>query len=61
MNIVIVDDDRLTRSILRVMLQESRYTVIGEAIDGEAGVEACVRLKPDIAFIDIEMPKLNGH
>ncbi|CAN5466895.1 response regulator [soil metagenome] len=58
---VIVDDDRLTRSVLRVMLQDNQCAVIGEAIDGEAGVETCRRLQPDIAFVDIEMPRLDGH
>jgi DNA-binding NarL/FixJ family response regulator len=61
LNIVIVDDDLLIRSILRVMLEEIHCTVIGEAGDGETGIETCLRLRPDIAFIDIEMPKLDGH
>lgn len=61
MNIVIADDDRLTRSVLRLMLQENRYSVLGEASDGEKAVEMCLNLKPHIAFIDIDMPKMNGH
>ncbi len=60
-SIVVVDDDRLTRSVLRLMLQENHYNVIGEAADGEKAIEVCLALKPDIAFIDIDMPKLNGH
>lgn len=60
-NILIADDDRVTRSVLRLMLQEQLYTVIGEATDGEKAVEMCMSQKPDIAFIDIDMPKLNGH
>jgi two-component system chemotaxis response regulator CheY len=59
--IVIADDDRLTRSVLRLILQEERYQVVGEASDGERAIEACLMLRPDIAFIDIDMPKFNGH
>lgn len=59
--IIIADDDRLTRSVLRLLLQEQRYSVIGEATDGEKAVELCAEVKPDIAFIDIDMPQLNGH
>lgn len=60
-NVLIADDDRLTRSVLRLLLQEHLYTVIGEATDGEKAVEMCLGLKPDIAFLDIDMPKLTGH
>jgi YesN/AraC family two-component response regulator len=59
--VVIADDDRLTRSVLRMILQEQLYLVVGEASDGERAIEACLMLRPDIAFIDIDMPKLNGH
>jgi DNA-binding NarL/FixJ family response regulator len=59
--IVIADDDRLTRSVLRLMLQENYFSVLGEAADGDKAVELCISLKPDIAFIDIDMPKMNGH
>ena len=60
-NIVIADDDRVTRSVLRLLLLENKYAVIGEAIDGVRAVEICVQLKPDIAFIDIDMPRMSGH
>lgn len=60
-NIVIADDDRLTRSVLRLMLLENACTVIGEATDGAKAIELCLALKPDIAFIDIDMPNRNGH
>jgi len=59
--IVIADDDRVTRSVLRLILQEHDCTVIGEATDGERAIESCLALRPDIAFVDIDMPKINGH
>lgn len=60
-NVLIADDDRLTRSVLRLMLHENACTVIGEANDGARAIELCLNLKPDVAFIDIDMPNLNGH
>ncbi len=59
--VVVADDDATTRMSLRLMLLEHAYTVAGEAADGERAVELCAALKPHIVFLDIEMPKLNGH
>ncbi|HYD79758.1 MAG TPA: response regulator [Paucimonas sp.] len=59
--VLIADDDRLTRSVLRMILQEAFYRVVAEAADGERAIEACLMLRPDVAFIDIDMPKFNGH
>jgi DNA-binding NarL/FixJ family response regulator len=59
--IVIADDDVTTRYVLRLLLQEQLYTVVGEAGDGEKAVELCALHKPNIAFIDIHMPGMNGH
>lgn len=59
--VVIADDDATTRAALRLLLQEHFYSVIGEASDGERAVELCTGLKPDVVFLDIDMPKLNGN
>jgi DNA-binding NarL/FixJ family response regulator len=59
--IVIADDDATTRYVLRLLLQEQLYSVVGEAGDGEKAVELCALHKPNIAFIDIHMPGMNGH
>lgn len=59
--IVIADDDSTTCSVLRLLLQEHGHQVIGEAHDGEKAVEMCELHKPDIAFLDIQMPRLTGH
>lgn len=59
--IVIADDDATTRYVLRLLLQEQLYNVVGEAGDGEKAVELCAQHKPDIAFVDIHMPGMNGH
>lgn len=59
--ILLVDDFPAVRSGLRTML-ESRgdWEIIGEAGDGEQGLAQAKRHQPDIAVIDIGMPKMNG-
>lgn len=61
LKIVIADDDSTTCSALRLLLREHGHQVIGEARDGEKAVEMCEMHKPDIAFLDIQMPRLTGH
>ncbi|HYD59206.1 MAG TPA: response regulator [Noviherbaspirillum sp.] len=61
LNILIADDDRTTRHVLRLLLREHGHQVIAEAQDGEKAVELCELHKPDIAFLDINMPKMDGH
>jgi len=59
--IIIADDHIVLREGTRELLQkESDLEVVGEAGDGEETVELVRRLKPDVAIVDIAMPKLNG-
>ncbi len=59
--IVIADDHELMRSGLRSMLDaESDMEVVGEAEDGAEAVDQVVRLHPDVAIMDIRMPRLDG-
>lgn len=59
--ILIVDDHEIFRRGLRSLL-ESRpdWEICGEATDGEDAVEKASQLEPDIAVLDITMPRLNG-
>lgn len=59
--IIIADDDSTTCSVLRLLLREQGFSVLGEARDGEKAVELCLLHRPDIAFLDIDMPRLSGH
>ncbi|KRQ86483.1 putative transcriptional regulatory protein pdtaR [Caloramator mitchellensis] len=59
-NIVIVDDEPITRMDLHELLNESGFNVIGEASDGLDAVELCRRLKPDLVLMDVKMPLLDG-
>src|SRR5215831_18030919 len=59
--LLIVDDHLVFRRGLREILQEnSRFRVVGEASNGEEGMRLVVELKPQIAIVDIDMPRCNG-
>jgi two-component system chemotaxis response regulator CheY len=58
--VLIVDDNEMTREVLRVILRHEGYTVLGEATDGNTGLEMALRLKPQIILLDVVMPKVSG-
>jgi DNA-binding NarL/FixJ family response regulator len=59
--VLIADDQALIRSGLRAIIEsEPGLEVIGEAGDGAEAVEAVRRLRPDVALMDIRMPRLDG-
>ncbi len=59
--VVVADDHTLVREGLRALLDADReIEVVGEACDGIEAIEKCREQKPDIAILDIAMPKLNG-
>jgi len=59
--ILIADDHDVVRSGLRMLLRTSpEFSVTGEAADGEEAVHLVEKQKPDIVFMDISMPKLDG-
>jgi DNA-binding NarL/FixJ family response regulator len=59
--VLIADDQALIRSGLRAIIEsEPGMEVLGEAGDGAEAVEAVRRLRPDVALMDIRMPRLDG-
>jgi DNA-binding NarL/FixJ family response regulator len=59
--VLLVDDSDLVREGLRMVLDaEPEIDVVGEAVDGEAGVAAADRLRPDVVLTDVRMPRLDG-
>jgi DNA-binding NarL/FixJ family response regulator len=59
--ILLADDHRVVRKGLRGTLEEyDGWQVCGEASDGRQAVELALKLKPDVAVLDLEMPELNG-
>ncbi|HEX4633179.1 MAG TPA: LytTR family DNA-binding domain-containing protein [Gemmatimonadales bacterium] len=59
--VVIADDEPLARERVRRMLEVGRaHTIVAEAGDGPAAVEAILEHRPEIVFLDIKMPGLDG-
>ena len=59
-SVLVVDDDRMSRSILRTMLLDEGYEVVGEAANGRRGIEMALELKPDVICLDNVMPEMSG-
>ncbi|MCC7376943.1 MAG: response regulator transcription factor [Verrucomicrobiales bacterium] len=61
MRVIIVDDEPLARDRLRAMLgKESDVKIIAECGDGREAVTAIRRENPDVVFLDIQMPEMDG-
>jgi DNA-binding NarL/FixJ family response regulator len=59
--ILLVDDQKLMREGLRILLElEPDLQVVGEAGDGQAGMEAYAELQPDVVLMDVRMPGMDG-
>lgn len=58
--VVIVDDSGMSRKMLRDILEEAGYSVVGEASDGMEGVLAYKQYNPDLITLDITMPNMGG-
>lgn len=60
LNILVVDDDKNTRLLLRAVLEEEKYTVF-TAENGEDALEVMDREHIDLVVVDIMMPKMDGY
>jgi two-component system LytT family response regulator len=59
--VLIVDDEEPARKLLRRLLQnENTFKIVGEASNGNECLKKIRQLKPDLLFLDIQMPELNG-
>jgi two-component system LytT family response regulator len=59
--VLIVDDEPPARAILREYLaQRPDVRILGECANGFEAVKVCAEDRPDVVFLDVEMPKLNG-
>jgi two-component system LytT family response regulator len=61
MRVIIVDDEHLARAVLREYLAGfPGVEIVGECANGFEAVKAVAELEPDLAFLDIQLPKLDG-
>ncbi len=61
MRVLIADDHGIVRSGIRLLLeQQGDIEVVGEAADGAEARELVIRERPDLAILDVKMPKLTG-
>ncbi|MCW8880497.1 MAG: LytTR family transcriptional regulator DNA-binding domain-containing protein [Kangiellaceae bacterium] len=58
---ILVDDEPLALEGLRLRLEKiPQVKVIGEASDGDQAIQLCQKLNPDVMFLDLQLPGLNG-
>ena len=61
LRLLIADDERLFRQSLRILLESADdIRVVAEAADGQEAVVKAKDTKPDIALLDVRMPKMDG-
>ena len=58
--ILLADDTKFMRDMLRSSLDSEYFEIVGEAKDGEQAIAMYKDLKPDLVILDINMPRLNG-
>lgn len=57
--LLLIDDDPENRDILKTRLEQAGYKVV-EAQNGEEGLALSISCKPDLIFLDVMMPKMDG-
>lgn len=58
--VLIVDDDPMIRTLLKVILRSEGWALAGEATNGEQAISLCKEVDPDIVCLDVMMPGLSG-
>src|SRR5215510_3575849 len=58
--VLLVDDNREFLDIAAALLEANNFEVVNRACNGEEGLNATLRLDPDVVVLDISMPLLNG-
>jgi len=58
--VLIVDDHAGFRHAARALLEADGFVVVGESATGTEGLEAVIRLRPDLVLLDVGLPDLDG-
>ncbi len=58
--VLIVEDDAMVAEMIKGMVIQEGYTVVGAVCDGRAAVAAVLCLRPDVVLMDLEMPEMDG-
>jgi two-component system chemotaxis response regulator CheY len=59
-SVLVVDDDNMLREMLRLILRNENYRVVGEASNGRDAIAQFIRWQPDLVLLDINMPEMEG-
>ena len=60
LRVLVVDDNAGMRLVLQKAVEKAGHTVVGQADNGEDAVKQVEALRPDVLFIDVEMPGMDG-
>jgi two-component system, LytTR family, response regulator len=61
LKVLIADDEEAMRDVMRrIIAKVDGFTLAGEAVDGEETLAKVEQLKPNVVFLDVDMPKLSG-
>lgn len=59
--VILIDDEPLARQLIAALLKDNKkFDVVCECADGFEGIKAIQEHQPDLIFLDVQMPKLNG-
>ncbi|HJV80348.1 response regulator [Noviherbaspirillum sp.] len=59
-SVLVIDDNDVSRAMLRHILMEHKYDVVGVAGSGQFGLELAAKLRPKLICLDIAMPDCSG-
>jgi PleD family two-component response regulator len=61
MKILVIDDDRMTVSLLEQLLKRHGYTHVLGITDSREAVQTCQNFDPDLILLDLNMPEIDGY
>lgn len=58
--VLVAEDEQIVRQGIRALLEQAGFEVVGEAADGQEAIALAEHLRPDLAVLDLAMPRMNG-